>query len=307
MKLKLYIGAIALITIGSSCSKEKVATFTDYDKNWLVVNDNPNDPATHATFLFYKETGIPVYFNDTIGSQQRVDRFGKEYTYYEVLSLVYALGGLQSGAPPIVQAFSYCNKNDVAPALEFLKTDILSVLPDTIHVPSILLLENLNSNAFGTYAFKGFNTVAIGQVSKIPTMDAVTRAKYKGAILRAMLTNAVLNDKYKLILEKFYTASRKFVPSRDAYNLYIYQLASSVTGLPPGTTATLQAIGFLGPDPRNQYYSPISTWMDVCMYLEAALGNTEQQFTQQYGTYPNIMIKYGLIKQILTDIGIPIK
>ncbi|WP_440133953.1 hypothetical protein [Chitinophaga sancti] len=307
MNINIYLFAFALFAMATSCRKEEETVFPDYDKNWLVVEDNPNDPAIHANYLFYKETGIPVYFNDTIGSQQRKDVFGHEYTYYEVLSMNYSLGGVLVGAPPVVQSFTFCHEADVPAALAFLREEIMPMLPASVHVPSILLVDTLNSLAFGKYAFKGFNTVVIGAVPRILQMDASTRAAYKGAILRALLTNAVLDDKYDNILEKFYNTSRKYVTSRDAYNLYIYQMASLVTGLPPGTTATPQAIGFLGTDPRSNYYTPMSTWMDVCMYLEAALGQSEEQFKQLYGNQTNIMTKYGYIRQILDDLKVPVQ
>jgi hypothetical protein len=307
MNNKLYFIFLVICAMASSCRKEEVTVFPDYDKNWLVVQDNPNDPTVHANYQFYKDTGIPVFVNDTLGSQPRKDVFGRDYTYYEVLSLSYSLGGVQAGATPFVQSFSYCAKSDVPAALAYLKSEIIPVLPKSVHVPSILLVENLKSNAFGSIAFKGFNTIIIGQISKIPTMDASAKAAYKGAILRAMLTNAVLSDKYNDILDKFYNVSRKYMNAYDAYGVNTFYLSRYVTGLPPGVTPTLQAIGFLGADPRNPYYTPISTWMDVTMYLEAATVNTSAQFRQQYGTNVPIMLKYGYIKQILTDLGVAIQ
>ena len=307
MNNKLYFIFLAICAMASSCRKEEVTVFQDYDKNWLVVQDNPNDPTVHASYQFYKDTGVPVFVNDTLGSQPRKDVFGRDYTHYEVLSLNYSLGGVQSGANPLVQSFSYCAKADVPAALAYLKSDIISVLPKSVHVPSILLVENLKSNAFGSIAFKGFNTVVIGQISKIPTMDPTTKAAYKAAILRAVLTNAVLSDKYKDILDKFYNVSRKYMNAYDAYGVYIYYISRYVTGLPPGVSPTPQAIGFLDVDSRNPYYTPMSTWIDVTMYLEAAMGNTEAQFRQQYETNAPIMLKYGYIKQILTDLGVTIQ
>ncbi|WP_412467080.1 hypothetical protein [Pedobacter sp. KLB.chiD] len=305
MKNILFIIAAYFTITLVSCRKEPFTEFPDYDKNWLAMEDNPNDPAIHANFQFYKETGIPVFVNDTIGSQQRVDVFGKSYTYYEVLSLSYSLGGLQSGPPPVVQSFTYCNKADVPNALSFLRNEIIPVIKGNIHVPSILLVENMSTNAFGTYAYKGFNTVVVAQVSKISTMSTATKADYKAAILRSMLTNAVLDNKYAGILDKFYAVSRKFVTTRDAYGLATYFLNSTnVTGLPSGTPITLQAIGFLGPDARISSSSPISTWLDVSMYIEAAMVNTDTQFKQKYAAYPNILLKYGYIRQILNDMGI---
>lgn len=307
--MKNSLTAVIILTLlsFSSCQKEEVIDIPNYDKNWLVVDDDPNDEVVHQTYLFYEKTGIPVYFNDTIGSQQRNDMFGNNFTYYEVLSLNYSLGGVQAGANPAVNSFAYCAKSDVPAALTYLQNEIVPVLPNTVYVPSFLLVESLNSYAFGAYAFKGFNTIVVGQASKIPTMDSETKAKYKGAILRAIFTNSVLDDKYSETLTKFYNASRKFSTSRDIYNLYTGWLSTYVTGLPAGVTPTLQTVGFLGPDPRNLYYTPQSTWMDVCMYLEAILGSSESKFKETYGNYPNIMIKYEYITEILKDIGYKIQ
>lgn len=299
--------SLIVLALTGGCSKEETTAFNDYDKNWLVVEDDANDASTHARYLFFKETGIPVFANDTIGTQQRIDVFGKEYTHYEKLSMSYSLGGVQTGAPPLVQSFTYCNKADVATALTFLKDEIIPVLPKEVHVPSILLVNDMTSNAFGSYAFKGFNTVVIAQVSKIAGMDAATRANYKAAILRALLTNTILDSRFNSLLDKFYAVSRKYVPDRDAYGLYIYLLNSSVKGLPNGVPITTQAIGFLGTDPRNSYYTPISTWMDVCMYLEAAVANTQAQFKQKYGDNQRIMDKYAIIRQILEQINFKVQ
>ncbi|NMN36051.1 hypothetical protein [Pedobacter sp. SG918] len=303
MKNILFVIAACCTFTLVSCRKEPFTQFPDYDKNWLAMEDNPNDPTIHANFQFYKETGIPVFVNDTIGSQKRVDVFGKTYTYYEVLSLSYSLGGIQSGPPPIVQSFTYCNKTDVPNALTFLRNEIMPVIKGNIHVPSILLVDNMNTNAFGSYAYKGFNTVVVAQVSKIPTMSAATKADYKAAILRSMLTNAVLDNKYASILDKFYAVSRKYVTGRDAYGLNSFYLTSTyIVGL--SAPFTFQALGFLGPDTRITSSSPISTWLDVSMYIESAMVNTDAQFKQKYAAYPNILLKYGYIRQILTDMGI---
>jgi len=307
MKSKLYI-AILMLSIGMiACRKEETTVFPDYDKNWLVVEDNPADATTHARFEFYKETGIPIYINDTIGTQQRKDLFGKEFTYYEVLSKNYALGVEQVGAPPLVQNFKYCTKSDVPAALAYLRSDIMPLLPKNVHVPSILLLESFSSNAFGTYAFKAFNTVLIGEASKIPGMNAATKARFKAAIMRAMITNTVLSGKYNDILDRFYGVSRRFVTTRDIYYMGTWQFSQFVTGLPAGTVATLQTLGFISNDPRNASYTPYTTWIDVSIYLEAAFANTDAQFRQLYGSYPNIMTKYGYIRQILADMNIPVQ
>lgn len=303
MNHKIYIAGIFLILLATACRKEEATVLPDYDKNWLVVDDNPNDATIHGNYLFFKETGIPVYVNDTIGTQARTDVFGRNFTHYEKLSLSYSIGGLQAGAPPLVYSFTYCNKADVPAALAYLKSEILPVLPKGIYVPSILLVANLNTNGF-KYAFKGLNTIVIGQIAGIPSMDQATKVQYKGAILRAMLTSAMLRPKYADILDKFANATRKFITTGDTYNISTYYL-NRVTGLPAGVSPTLQAIGFLGAEPTNPYLTPATPSMDANMYLEAILGRTDAEFKALYGSNPVIMIKYNLMRQILTDLGIP--
>jgi len=303
MNHKIYIAGIFLFLLATACRKEEVTVFPDYDKNWLVVDDNPNDATIHGNYLFFKDTGIPVYVNDTIGTQARTDVFGRNFTHYEKLSLSYSIGGLQAGAPPIIFSFSYCNKADVPAALAYLKSEILPVLPKGVYVPSILLVGTFDSNAF-KYAFKGLNTIMIGEIASIPTMDQATKVRYKGAILRAMLTTAVLRPKYADILDKFANATRKFITTGDTYNISTYFLYK-VTGLPAGVSPTLQAIGFLDAEPTNPYLTPATPSMDTNMYLEAILGRTDAEFKALYGSNPVIMIKYNLIRQILTDLGIP--
>ena len=92
---KIIIAALAVISLTTACSDEEETLFTDYDKNWFVIDDNPADPAQHAAYEFYRDFGVPVFYNDTIGSQQRVDLWGNTYTHYETLTLSYAMGGIR--------------------------------------------------------------------------------------------------------------------------------------------------------------------------------------------------------------------
>lgn len=118
-----------------------------------------------------------------------------------------------------------------------------------------------------------------------------------------MMINAVFSDEYNDLLYKFYSTSRKFVPTRDAYGLSVSQLSAYVTGLPAGVSATPEAIGFLSTDPRNKCCTPVSPWIDICMYLEAAFEGKESEFMQLYGSNNIIMLKYFNILEILTDLG----
>lgn len=304
----LYLAVACLLAI--SCNKEETVGVSNEDINWLKIDDNPADPVIHAIYNVYKKTGVPVFYNDTIGHATRKDVWGHDYTYYEILHLNYALGNAQNTNSPAISSYTLCERGNVLPALNFLDTAILSQLPASVHIPSILLLEDMKSAAFGSYAFKGFNTIAVAQASSIPQMDADTRRKYKGAVFRAILTTPVMGDKYKTALARFFAVSKAFSRTLDIYangGIPTYQFSKYITGFPRGYNITFQDLGFLGPDPVNQIYTPQSTWMDVSMYLEAMMGYSTEEFTNTYQAYPQIMTKYGILKNIVTDLGVAVR
>jgi len=307
---RLTIITLALLILCTSCQKEEVMTFADYDKNWFVLEDNPSNPADHSAYLFYKDYGIPVFYNDTIGIQERVDVWGYKYLHYELLSLNYSMGGMASStSSPIISSLMYCSKECVPNAISYLRENIMPLIPSDIHIHSILLVESMDSQSFGNYAFKGMNTLVIGSASKLSTMTDVEKKKFNGAVLRAALSDYIINQgHFDIELDKFYKVSSVLCPTKNIYGLNTYYLNSTnITGLPADVPININTVGFLSTDPSSYYSTPKSTWMDVNMYLEAILSSTLEEFATQYGTYDNIMIKYTIMKQILEKTGVNLK
>lgn len=306
----LNIITLALIIFCISCQKEEVMNFPDYDKDWFVLEDNPSNPADHAAYLFYKEYGIPVFSNDTIGVQERVDVWGHKYLHYELLSLNYSMGGMaSSGSSPTISSLTYCSKECVPNAISYIRENIMPLIPSAIHIHSILLVESMNSLSFGNYAFKGLNTLVIGSASQLPTMTDTQKKKFNGAVLRAALSDYIINQgHFDTELAKFYKVSSDLCPTKNIYGLYTYYLNSStITGLPAGVPININTVGFLSTDPSSTYYTPKSTWLDVNMYLEAILSGPQEEFIAKYGTFNTIMTKYTIIKHILEETGLNLK
>ena len=307
---KINIITLVLILFCTSCQKEEVTKFPDYDKDWFILQDNPSDPAGHAAYLFYKEYGIPVFYNDTIGTQERVDVWGNKYTHYELLSLNYSMGGMAtSTSSPVISSLTYCSKECVPNAISYLRDNIMPIIPSAIHIHSILLVESMNSLSFGTYAFKGLNTLVIGSASQLPTMTAEQKKKFNGAVLRAALSDYIINQgHFDTQLNRFYKVSKDLCSTKSIYHHSTYYLSSTyITGLPAGVPININTVGFLSTDPKNTYSTPNSSWMDVNMYLEAILSGPQEEFIAKYGTFGNIMTKYNIIKGILIEIGINLK
>ena len=279
-----------------ACDKEDNLSPSNLGKDWFVVEDDPNDPVTHAIYLFYKETGIPVFYNDTIGSETRIDNWGNSYIYHEILSVNYALGGVAIvGGTPVVSSYDLCPKEYVLDGLDFLKTEVMPVIPDNVHIRSFLLLDSLTSWGFGYEAFKGLNTVLVSRVTKLNEMSQDSRQRLKGAVIRSILSTSVLT--YESELATFYKITRSLYSADNLYGYNAWYFTSRTPYKDP------RQVGFLYRNPRNPAYLPTEE-MDVNMYLEAIFSHTRDEFMTLYGTYEPIMKKYEIIKSILQDIGV---
>ena len=99
MKKNKFLYILLLSVLFVACDKEDNLTPSNLGKDWFTI-ENSDDPVDRAIYQFYVETGIPVFYNDTIGQETRVDNWGNSYTHYEVLQFSSsALGGTETPNP----------------------------------------------------------------------------------------------------------------------------------------------------------------------------------------------------------------
>jgi hypothetical protein len=297
-KYILYCGLL-LATFITSCSKEEVLLPSDYDQNWFSVKDNASDATDHAIFQLYQKFTIPVFYKDTIGSQERVDNFGNKYTYYEVLGVNY---DLSSTVTAVDYYQNVQDKSNILPVVNFLNTDVLPTLPKGVFIPSILLIDSMSSPISGQYAHRGFNTVVISAIPRFLTMDATERKKFKGAILRAMIGKFVNgSDNASWLTANFYSVSRAFYTKKDIYASGVYEYELKNAKIP-----TLLDAGFLTKNTTIEDWGwpqTPPTYLDVNSYVEAAFSYSTAEFTDLYGKYPPVMLKYNRMKTLLVKMG----
>lgn len=308
---KLLLAGAALLTL-SACSEEETE-FSDYEKDWFVLEDS-SDPAGHAAYEFYTKYKVPVFFNDTIGTQQRVDAFGHEYTYYKTLSLNYELGGQSSSASePYLSkdTWVYCDKSAVPGAISFLDREIMPYIPKSMHIHSILLMENIYSMSEGNDVYLGMNTLVISKASALASNDEAAAKKLRTTVLCALIKkNITSNEEYAGALETFYGVSSSLdTESYKVYGLNTWYLNKDNFPSCPfdkydySVTNAQKALwaGFLGM-PQGSYYNLPTKAQDVAMYAEAYLTYSDAEFEALYGTNELIMKKWRIIKPILSKL-----
>ena len=99
---------LALSLLAACGDEEGNPGVSDLDRDWYVIEDNPGDPVDHERFLIYDQYGVSVYYNDTVGSMIRQDRWGNDYRHYEVLQVFYA-----PGSPKPEGGFTLLDDKDV--------------------------------------------------------------------------------------------------------------------------------------------------------------------------------------------------
>lgn len=291
---KLIIRILFVMTLFAACNEDNNLKPSNLEQNWFVIEDS-DDPIDHLVYLFYEKTGIPVFYNDTIGVTERIDAFGNSYIHYTLLYTDYALGGV--GTSPALNYFSLCPKESVPDGLEFLETEILPMLPDGMQVRSFLLLDTLETGGLGSESFKGLNTVMVGKIPQLKKMTSDERVKLKACVLRSIFTASI--SSFEGELSMFYQTTRSYYADEDlyGYNLWYYQNRTPYT--------EPEEVGFLGVDPSYTSSLPTES-MDVSMYVEAMFTYSKTEFEELYGEYEAVMKKYEIMESILKNIGVPL-
>lgn len=291
----------------TACSEEET-TFTDYEKDWFQLEDS-SDPAQHAAYEFFKQYSIPIFFNDTIGTQQRVDVFGHEYTYYKTLTLNAAIGGGQSSyGDAFYNTFIYADRSVIPDAIQYLRTQLMPTIPSFLHIHSILLVESINGSSDDVYV--GLNTLVITKASLLASYQADQTKKLRAVILRSYIGKKLTSDiNYEEGLKRFYGVSRSIYEAHDVYNYSTWYFnANNMPGCPfDPYDWSVQAkdkmlwAGFLDAAPPYFNSSPTEQ-ADVNMFTEAYFTYTNEEFQTMYGAYPRVMEKWSIIKPMLDDV-----
>lgn len=185
MKYKLlYTVIIPILLLGCGDNEDSLSP-SNIDRDWFIIEDNPNDQVDHQRYLLYQEYRLPIFYNDTIGEAEIVHPHGGTYTHYEILQTFYIPSSLEGKV--YSGHFSLCppeKKNQLLPALSMLEKTIIPQISKKMYITSILLVDTLLVSTTGigigspATNYKGFNTWIIGDIFKIAEMDEEEMKKY---------------------------------------------------------------------------------------------------------------------------------
>lgn len=342
--MKKYILFFSLISLLAwSCEKDEGnLSPSGLEKNWFVLEDS-DDPIDHLRYEIFRSTGIPIYYNDTIGSEQRNSPGIGEYTYYEVLQVFYSPGST-TPSPLVANYTLHQDKNTLESLLVFLRDEVIPEIPAGTYLPSILIVDTLNTSTGDSLAYKGLNTTVVGQAHRFDEMPENEKALLKGNFLASSISNVLLLNEAEWLEENFYALTYDLNPDNKDYlyntetSMYAVYRAFAywpTTNIPPKVEAyqqTLGLLGFIGPKskPRaglaeRNWYVPTKE-QDVQQYCQAILAYSEEEFMELYGSkivqrpddtttpdidesgeelldFPTVRAKYYVMKAKLQEYG----
>lgn len=308
MKKIYLLLSLAALLFGACGENDNDFTPSNGERNWLIVEDNPNDPIDHQRYLIFQETGIPIYYNDTIGSEERYSyATGDPYTYYEVLQVFYSPGNSTPGK----QSARYvlpADREKVKPVLDFLETEILPKLSKDIYVPSILLVDTLVTPTGDDLAYKGTNTVVLSKVCDFADMDETTLKTYKGTFLATLVSNTLAEFEEEWLEENFYALTYSANPN---YINKLYSTSTSGSGRVPlyqacaglaEQSAAILGFVWLQNNDSSPKYVPTKA-QDVLHFCIEIFAYTEAKFMSLHEGENLVLKKYRVMRNKLEEYG----
>lgn len=340
-KYILFFSLISLLTWSCGDDEGNLSP-SGLEKKWFVLEDS-DDPIDHLRYEIFKSTGIPIYYNDTIGSEQRNAPGIGEYTYYEVLQVFYSPGNVTPG-PSVARYALPKNKNNLESILVFLRDEVIPEIPEGTYLPSILIVDTLITPSGDSLAYKGLNTTVVGQAHRFDEMPQTEKDLMKGSFLASSITSALLLKEAEWLEENFYAQTYNLNPDNKNYlyntgtTMYaVYRAFANwpTTNIPPKVEAyqqTLGLLGFIGPKEKPRTGAAERMWyvptkdQDVQQYCQAILAYSEEEFMQLYGSkivqrpddtttpdidesgeelldFPTVKAKYYVMKAKLEEYG----
>ncbi|MEY8591018.1 hypothetical protein AALK14_06155 [Butyricimonas hominis] len=272
------------------------------ETNWFALEDS-DDELGHLAYEIYKETGVTIFYNDTIAKVQRgVNSAGEPMYRYEVLGVNYDVTTHYEYLYPLLT-----DRDRIKKGMEFLRDEVIPGLLNGASPCSFLLVDSLvhaNSqvpkNTRLRDVFKARRTTCVALYEEEETIDekslsvAVLAGEYAAYIFRTT------PDK----LAVFYSFSVGKVNNKmdmPLYNQQLSRLDSKSEWDPDWRT-----FGFLSYNIDRtytkdyRYYCPTQI-QDITDYVKAVLLG-DKAFEEENGEFKRCMEKYKVMKSIVAEL-----
>ena len=226
--------SLCVFTLLTSCNEEDIKLDASTVVDWFAVPDRPGELG-HLLHKIYKETGVSIFVNDTLGYvEDGIDANGEPVRFYETVSEKYLLYSSVS------KDIRFVLSRDTAAMLKAVNTIEKWVLPNLppsgkYRIKSLLLVDSLLTEDYGgdtireggktAWVFEeSIETTPVGKLADIKDMDEPTLKFWAGMVLSVKVYNW-LNGHCSDSLEVFHKMPNSDLPEEANLlcNLHAYK------------------------------------------------------------------------------------
>ena len=306
MKTRILVISLLCLLGLAGCEEDDALAPSYKDRNWLTVEDDPNDPLTHLRYRVYTEQGVNILYNDTLGSEERYDSQGNLYMYYEVWRPGYAVSS--NSKPKYVLPD---DRADVLAMAEMMDKYLFDYLRKDKRPLVYLLADTLWQSSFNTTTpperyMKFLPTVCIGRIEEARQMSDSAQKSFMAELAGLEYVDDVkgceLNEK---LYAEFDSVRYRVQLSND------YSPVNWLRGILSKGTSTDKKVpepelfGFLFYSYRavNRIYAP-SEQQERASYIGLILSCTDAEIRERYKKYPAVIAKYEVMREMMVNAGI---
>lgn len=337
MKNVIYI-LLAILILG--CQKEDTLNSKIGYSNLYTIEDDPTDPVKHRIYEIYTRTGVPVYFNDTIGKIfLKNDIHGNPVYCYETLDLAWSFSSYSS----LDYTFEYMtDPEEQMKALDIIE-EFFEVSSKALYPFNFFVLKSYttkdNKDEIKEYNYGSFE-IYFRSVVFTGNLPDLTREELPTKMMRGMVKNRIQN--YTDLLTDFYSVSKTtWFGAAFSYldeNYFEYMVSPNKFGwkssydgsdIPPvyyfsvgcfsdtwyavneftpeglenfraAVRLKVGQFGFISSG-RSSTDTPENTENDLNAYTDTMLNLSPEKFNELWGECPLVMKKYSILYKIIAD------
>lgn len=279
-KLWLFIWGVVFF---SACEKEDALTPTDM-KNWNTIEYREGmDEVDTKIYHLYDNTGIAVFYNDTLGREDRGYRniHGDTIWYYEVLQVGFDMTEEEYERRTQwsrVNVSTTASKRELLPILDWMEDAFQVLNAEKMNIPAVLIVDSLfqtesehSSDYVQKQIIKGFSYIAVSKLAF--SEDPEVLSDYTKSLVNVICASQLSN-----LAQDFYSMLEEFMgikgPWKQNYTRYqnssisaiapeYYSLATSIYSIQnsfeadsaklQGTIDMLKGWGWTTPDMWEPY------------------------------------------------------
>lgn len=301
MKYQLIYGLFICFAL-FACADDDAPSPSNVESDWYEIKYDPHaDELDQLRYAIYKDTDIPIFYSDTLGSEIRYDVGENPYTYYNVFKIGYIFIG--SGSNIKYQLLR--DRDAILCMTKFLQEYTIPLLTGICRPRGFLIVDSLSNTAEGSTGirprmsgYKDMQMTLVGikpaEGMELPIVTEMTAGQKEayGYDMAFLEIYAYLSREFASSVERFAAICEKTgVAYRTEVSKGLYSSPMEVGFFQFITGSTANKVKI------------VTQEADMRDYMSRIYFKTDDEIREEIAGYPIMLEKYQIMLDILKNCG----